>query len=279
MDETGPHRLRCLLGLEAAVPLLPALAVGCLVADRPPRTRASTSDRSCRCGHVCGCAPASVIAPHAIETRVSNKLSHGVTSSVGVVQAPGCSSTAGAAFNSVDCMGEVGQDSGTSLYLDKLPVSSWQDLVEAMPDKEFQNVTRSTLPLVAYWIEQGLRRGQAYHFEYTVPSVARARPSHTDLMIVASHSAEAIEGKSTEPRYETVGEWSAKPGALRQSALGHWLKIIRGVTKVEPASGDVDNCVYQMVHRLASVCSIERSRRRLTYQIFRVGDSHDWYPR
>ena len=39
-----------------------------------------------------------MIAPHAIETRVSNKLSHGVTSYVGVVQAPGCYSTAGAAW-------------------------------------------------------------------------------------------------------------------------------------------------------------------------------------
>jgi hypothetical protein len=42
-----------------------------------------------------------VIPPLEITRRASNKLNHGVTSYIGVVQAPGCSRTAGAASSLV----------------------------------------------------------------------------------------------------------------------------------------------------------------------------------
>jgi hypothetical protein len=163
------------------------------------------------------------------------------------------------------------------LYLDKTQHADWASLVEGVPDKEFMNVTRSSLPLLAFWMGANQDASLDYHFEFTVPSVPRARPSHTDLMIIGDEEVIAIEGKSTEPRYETVTEWSAKPGGLRSSALAHWVSHIEAATGTASNSLDVDNCVYQMVHRLASVCSIERPSRALTYQVFDVGIEHDHY--
>ena len=148
-----------------------------------------------------------------------------------------------------------------------------------MSDKEFMNVTRSTLPLISYWMDRGLAQSQSYHFEYTVPSVARARPSHTDLMIIGSQSAEAVEGKSTEPRYETVGEWMARPGALKPATISHWIGLISKRTHSAPDIDQVSACVYQMVHRLASVCWVDRPVRILTYQLFDLGADHGSYLR
>ena len=163
------------------------------------------------------------------------------------------------------------------LHLDRDPVDGWQGLIEAMPDKEFQNVTRSTLPLLAYWMEQELDSKSAYHFEYTVASVGRARPSHTDLMIISPDAVVGIEGKSTEPRYPTVEKWLEDGRPSKRTVLQHWATLISTRTGVYPNPADLSLCVYQMVHRLASVCTPDRPKRTLVYQIFDTGTDHGFY--
>jgi hypothetical protein len=79
------------------------------------------------------------------------------------------------------------------LYLDRIHVDDWDSLIALMPDKEFRNLTRSTVPLLAYWMQQELDPGSEYHFEYTVPSLGRARASHTDLVILSNETATAID--------------------------------------------------------------------------------------
>jgi len=162
------------------------------------------------------------------------------------------------------------------LYLDRTQVDDWDSLIARMPDKEFRNLTRSTVPLLAYWMSQELDPASEYHFEYTVPSIGRARASHTDLVILSGETATAIEGKSTEPRYETVTEWLFRSAGGREHVLSHWADHISAVTG-QPMGQDVGNCVYQMVHRLASLCTIDRQQRRLVYQVFDVGTEHSSY--
>lgn len=163
------------------------------------------------------------------------------------------------------------------LYLDKTAHADWASLIREVPGKEFTNLTRSSLPMMAFWSASKLDPSLDYHLEYTVPSVPGARPSHTDLMIIGDKGVTAIEGKSTESRYETVRDWSVKPGRLRPSALAHWIGHIESTTGKAASSVSVDACIYQMIHRLASVCSIDRPSRVLAYQIFDVGGSHDFY--
>ena len=141
------------------------------------------------------------------------------------------------------------------LHLDRDSVDGWPGLVEAMPDREFQNVTRSTIPLLAFWMERELDSKSAFHFEYTVSSVGRARPSHTDLMIISPDVVVGIEGKSTEPRYPTVEKWLDDGRPSKRTVLKHWSTLISTCTGVTPSPVALDLCVYQMVHRLASVCT------------------------
>jgi Domain of unknown function (DUF6946) len=165
-------------------------------------------------------------------------------------------------------------------------------LIHQMPEGEFRNLTRSTIPLLSYW-RQSKRRltelclrlfgpscplGGDLCFEYPVKSVGRAKPSFSDLMYLTVGYAFAVEGKSTEPLSGTVRQWLINQGASasRQQVLNHWLSLIRQKTEVidEPQIQDV---VYQMLHRTASVCSTGRQQIAVVYQMFDVGESHGAY--
>ena len=162
----------------------------------------------------------------------------------------------------------------------------FQTVVFQFSQDEFQNLTRSTIPLLCYWRnteevlshllkvvfgKEGDLAGDL-SFEYPVESAGRNMPSFTDVMYVAKDLALGIEGKSTEPMYETVEKWlqAGKKPENRRRVLKHWLSLIRqrtGVVKEE----EIPGCVYQMVHRTASVCSLSRKDCAIVYQIFHVG--------
>ena len=115
-------------------------------------------------------------------------------------------------------------------------------------------------------MSQELDPASECHFEYTVPSLGRARASSTDLVILSGETATAIEGKSTEPRYETVAEWLFKSERGREHVLAHWAGHTSAVTG-SPTQQVAGACVYQMFHCLAPLCSIDRYERRLAYQV------------
>ena len=89
------------------------------------------------------------------------------------------------------------------------------------PDNEFKNLTRSTLPLLAYWKVRAAVLGligsacgisdlasATVTEEFPTPSAApHDKASFTDVMVASSSTALAIEGKWTEPRYEIVSDW------------------------------------------------------------------------
>lgn len=93
-------------------------------------------------------------------------------------------------------------------------------LLRQMPDREFRNLTRSTIPLLFYWsdIELALdklcrgrgvesRPFQRLCFGFPVKSAGRNKPSYTDVMCLSDEVVIGIEGKSTEPMYEAVEKW------------------------------------------------------------------------
>lgn len=165
----------------------------------------------------------------------------------------------------------------SGLFLDRKQANGWEELLEMMPDREFDNLTRSTIPLLAHRMGVPACDDESHYFEYTVSSLPGARPSHTDLMIVASDRATGIEAKSMEPRYPTVGDWLARSPATRAPVLKHWTELIRRATRESADEEKLLLCVYQMVHRLASVCSLRVDVPELRYVLFDVGTEHPDY--
>jgi hypothetical protein len=163
------------------------------------------------------------------------------------------------------------------------PVSSFKELVRSFPRDEFNSPARSTVPHLDYW--RSLERkaneftallGEPHssqfdlHFEYRVPVQAgRGKPSHTDLMLLSSELAVAIEAKFTEPPYEKISSWLRKPPeANREQVLSGWLGLINRQCGVSLTQDQVFDLPYQLVHRTASACAASRPHCRVVYQIF-----------
>jgi hypothetical protein len=171
------------------------------------------------------------------------------------------------------------------LYFGQPAPVDFQTLVFQFPQADFQNLTRSTIPLLCYWRnteevlshllkvvfgKKGAPSGDLC-FEYPVKSAGRNMPSFTDVMYVTEDLALGIEGKSTEPMYETVEQWlqAGQKPENRRRVLQHWLSLIRRRTGMVMEE-EILGCVYQMVHRTASVCSLSRKECAVAYQVFHV---------
>jgi hypothetical protein len=161
---------------------------------------------------------------------------------------------------------------------------SFVTILHQMCDSEFLKLTRSTVPSLHYWREPqsslahlleaiglGADAEGTLCFEYPVPSVGRNKPSFSDLMYISMHGSIAFEAKSTEPLGETCQQWLEKKNhsANAISVLQHWLALIERVTG-RASADEVHDLPYQMIHRLASLCSVDSSRRILIYQHHRV---------
>lgn len=162
-----------------------------------------------------------------------------------------------------------------------------------LDDREFQNLTRSTILLQCWWRSIGSHwrafQSQGFPsldlfqaiFEYQVPSVRMAKASHTDLMLLGPNRAIGVEAKHREGMYDTVAKWRAKgsdPG-FRQEVIDHWIALI------DKTCGDVDRlkldlCEYQALHRVASVCSLDVSAHDAVWLEFRSAESsHEHFPK
>jgi hypothetical protein len=161
-----------------------------------------------------------------------------------------------------------------------------------LDDREFKNLTRSTIPLLSYWREDSAPKATSllaaldlfqpgvmrFDFGLLVESVPGAAASETDLMITHPGEAVAVEAKWSEPRYETVEFWKKKSSRWTE-VINHWFSMIKPFGEV-PSSEDADGLVYQMIHRCASACFKAGSEgvAGLIYQIFVNGrHSTDFY--
>jgi hypothetical protein len=161
-------------------------------------------------------------------------------------------------------------------------------LLNQMPDSEFGNLTRSTIPSLSYWrdhdaaiqaIFTALRVASPLEghlcFEYPVKSLPSCKPSFTDVMYISQDLAIGFEAKSTEPRYEMVQEWLRVGRRTNRGAvLEHWKDLIRKRTGTV-VDDELAGIPYQMVHRVASVCSVRSRRHALVYQLHIVDTNAD----
>lgn len=160
---------------------------------------------------------------------------------------------------------------------------SFEDLVKGIGPSAVASPRRSSVPLLDYWRtpEQRLRdlwermcvpqpAATEMHFEHDVPvQRGRGKSSFTDLMILADDVAVAIEAKFTEPRYESVGTWLGDaPTTNRVDVLEGWLCAIEATAGKSISRDAVRDLPYQLIHRTASVCCVNRRNRIVVYQVF-----------
>ena len=166
----------------------------------------------------------------------------------------------------------------------------WRAVVGALHDADIGSPRRSTIPLVVYWDHPLARlapllRGLGFpetdpvifSFEHPVP-VARGRgkASVTDLMILASSMAIAIEGKYTEPPYPQVKDWlRGATDQNRHEVLHGWLDMLAAATSCPLTIGSVGHLRYQLIHRAASACSPKAKNRAVIYQLFDAARADD----
>ena len=162
-------------------------------------------------------------------------------------------------------------------------VADFPKLVDSYSEHELASPRRSTVPLLAFWAHAGARfRELAAHvgldpsepvefcFELPVPvQQGKGKASFTNLMILSSSFAVAIEAKYTEPPYETVKKWLSKPGKEnREVVLEGWLCLIERATGVRLRVAQLADHPYQLIHRTASACFPQVRRRWVMYQLF-----------
>ncbi len=161
---------------------------------------------------------------------------------------------------------------------------TFAELLDVLPNKEFESPARSTLPLLAWWRAERLPLTVMPGDNYTVeveaqvaaaprPSGGTNRPSFTDVMIREPSAAIAIEGKWTEPSYPTVSKWlGSSPSANKLGVLDRWLRLIQPFGSVALDRAGVESVTYQMIHRTASACAQGCPNPVVLYQLF--GTAH-----
>jgi hypothetical protein len=164
------------------------------------------------------------------------------------------------------------------------PVSSAKALVSKYPSDEFNSPERSTVPSLAYWMDAETRVSElcsqlrlvtpnrcTVEFEYQVaPAAGKGKKSHTDVMLWWGTTCIGIEAKYTEPPYEVVSLWLKKGSKPenRLKVLGGWCNLIEKTTRTHCAPESLGEETYQMIHRIASVCSRPEKQKHVVYQVF-----------
>ena len=170
--------------------------------------------------------------------------------------------------------------------------NSIDDMLDKYHENEFNSPMRSTIPLLAFF-KQDLKKQQFisskinedsdYVFEYATPHRKGKGPaSYTDLMIINEDWCIAIEAKWTETKSEsdTVEKWLVKrvkkdskekweeKKENREKVLSNWLEMISEKTGIILKKEDVLEFPYQMIHRVASACSLNKEETTVIYLVF-----------
>jgi hypothetical protein len=175
--------------------------------------------------------------------------------------------------------------SAPQLFFDTEPVSSFDSLGTKFGPGAFASPFRSTVPLLSLvrddWTlfekilgECGVAGELALHFEFKVRSGHEAtRPSQTDVMVLSSARALAIEAKWTEPRYESVARRLKRlPSrskrtvtfdeveylATQRRFADGWIDFLRPYAESPLMLDSFGDAVYQTLHRAASACGASR---------------------
>jgi len=172
--------------------------------------------------------------------------------------------------------------------------------IKGDPDKNSQDLSKinttkescSTYPLLKYWdlncnnatisemrltdllskLELSKPKNIQVCFEYPVkPTDGKGKASMTDIMIVSDTFKIAIEGKYTEPTYQSVTSWLKKDQSNvgnREKVLNSWIKMLNPFCLEELDIEKIEHIEYQLVHRTASACNANINKAFIVFQQF-----------
>ena len=156
----------------------------------------------------------------------------------------------------------------------KTSVNDKGELISKYGKGEFDSPFRSTIPLIELVYEEKLLKellgyGSNAKFVFEDEThIKKGKASCTDLVIYDEEKSCFIEAKRTEPQYETVEKWLGTPKNInRKDVLNGWLEYIKERCKKNIQIQDVNDIVYQMVHRFASACK-GKEDTELVYILF-----------
>ncbi len=174
------------------------------------------------------------------------------------------------------------------VYYKKEKISSFNEIVGKYGKSEFKSPYRSTIPLLALfkcevWNNFGLiadsdKDNIKYFFEWETKVIkGKGRASCTDLMIISNDICIAVEAKRTEPPYASVKKWLGN-SVNKKLVLEGWLEIIKAKTKKTIDIKLINDLPYQLIHRVASACSMKKEKTHVVYLLFDLKETQrDYY--
>ena len=149
---------------------------------------------------------------------------------------------------------------------------TFDQVIEAGNSEHFSKLTCSIIPTVNYWrnlnnkiITEISSDDYAVCFEYPVRSIKGAKSSYTDVMLVSSETNICVESKWNEKKGVYCKNHQAK---MKDEVQRHWLAIISNYIGKKLMQEDFNDIEYQLLHRVASACSLNKSNCVVVYQIF-----------
>lgn len=161
------------------------------------------------------------------------------------------------------------------IYYKKKQISSIDDVYEKYDKREFKSPYRSTIPLIALFknnqtpniqfVKHDKIQDVNFIFEYETSIIkGKGRASCTDLIMKYSNSCIAIEAKRTEPPYVKVGKWLGD-SINKKQVLEGWLDLINTYTDLKVNISELNDLPYQLIHRVASACSLKQQHTEVIY--------------
>lgn len=147
-----------------------------------------------------------------------------------------------------------------------------EQIIELGNNEHFSKLTCSIIPTIDYWknlnnkiLTDIIIDDYNICFEYPVKSIKNATSSYTDIMLISDNACIAIESKWTE----NIGVYCKNQKSKRKNEVQqHWINIISKYIGQNLIFEDFSDIEYQLLHRVASACSLNRAKCIVTYQIF-----------
>lgn len=155
------------------------------------------------------------------------------------------------------------------------PVGITMDQVIDLGNNEhFSKLTCSIIPTIDYWkninnkiLTEIFPGNYNICFEYPVKSITKAKASYTDIMLISEKSNIAIESKWNE----NIGYYCKNQKSDRKNEVQqHWINIISKYIGKSLSVEQFGEIEYQLLHRVASACSLNKENCIVIYQIFYV---------
>lgn len=149
---------------------------------------------------------------------------------------------------------------------------SINQIIELGNLEHFSKLTCSIIPTIDYWknlnnkiLSELIEEDCEICFEYPVKSIENAPSSYTDVMLISHDTAIAVESKWTEKIDFLCKNHSAERKVEVQT---HWINIIGNYIQKEFKLEQFQEIEYQLLHRVASACWLNKPNCKVVYQIF-----------